>query len=291
MGAGTGIQGGVPTSVATNVFSPPRVTEFGHLGRNYLKTSPLSLQGRIGSYDSASIPILNDVCSNVSLMDAGTFRSNYPTTPIEVSYQLDIRGIGSSFSIGHAQVQIWMEGFRHVNGLLGTQALIEMTVEIHLVENFGHQLLLGMDMLKDYGIDFLVTKNTAMMSGGEFTCPVSSVNAKFRSVLVRAKKDVSIFRRTCKCISVTSHMLLGVDYLFEPHYFLQQGKSAIPSLSLPYAVVNRGMVGLMFQNAFDSPIHLKKWQVIGRATTDIMAVSPMGPGMNVDWCDLVQPGT
>jgi len=149
-----------------------------------------------------------------------------------------------------------------VNGFPGTRALIEMTVEIHLVENFGHQLLLGMDTLKDYGIDFLVTKNTATMSGGEFTYPVSFMNAKFCSVLVRAMEDVSIFRCTCKCISTTSHMLPGVNYLFEPYYFLQQGKPVIPSLSLPYAVINRDTVELMFQNAFDTPIHLKKGQVI-----------------------------
>jgi len=277
--------------VTTNVFAPPRVTEFGHPAQNYHKTSLLSSQGRIGSYDSTSIPILNNVCSNVSLMEAGTFRSSYPTTPMDVSHPLDIQGIGSFSSAGHAQVQIWMQGFRHEKRLPRTQALIEMTVEVHLVENFRHQLLFRLDTLKDYGIDFLVMKNTATMASGEFTYPVSSVNTKFWSVLVRAKEHMSIFGRTCKCISVTSHMLPGVDYLFEPHYFLQQGKPVIPSLSLPYAVVNRGTVGLMFQNASDTPIHLKKGQVIGRATMDIMAVSPAGPGMAVDWCDLVQPGT
>lgn len=202
------------------IFCPSRVTEFGHPGRNYLKTSPLSSQEHISSSDSAAITILNDVCSNVSLMDAGVFRSSYPASSIDTSHRLDIRGIGSSSSIGHCRIPIWIEGSRHEKGLPGTYALIEMTVEVHFVENFGHQLLLGLDTLKDYGVDFLVTKNTVTMSCGEFTYPVSSVNTKFRSVLVRARDDVVIPGCTCKCILVTSHMLPGMDYLFEPNHFL-----------------------------------------------------------------------
>jgi len=80
---------------------------------------------------------------------------------------------------------------------------------------------MGLDTIKDYGIDFLISQSLASM--GNFTYPVASVNRKFRSVLVQLKNDVTVYGRMCKCIPITSHMMLNVDYVFEPQQFLQPG--------------------------------------------------------------------
>ncbi|KAF8439658.1 hypothetical protein BGX38DRAFT_1273241 [Terfezia claveryi] len=265
------------------IFSAVRSKELTKPRRNYLKTSPLSSRGHIGSPHSNAIDILNDVCSNVSLIDVDTFRKNYPNVPIDTSHVLNIHGIGVSSSVGHCRIPVWMEGTKG-----SEKCLIQILVEVHLVEKFSHQLLLGLDTLVDYGVDLLVTKGIATMSGGEFSYPVSSINTKFRSVFIRVRENVSIFGRTCKCIPITSHILPNTDYLFEPNFFLQQGKPIIPSLSLPYSIINRNTVGMMFQNVSDTPIHLKKGQIIRRATTELTAIGPAGT--EIDWCDLVQPG-
>ena len=61
------------------VYEVTRMSPFSTPGHNYLKTLPLSYRGRVGElHDQAEpIGILNDVCSNITLMDYGLFKARY----------------------------------------------------------------------------------------------------------------------------------------------------------------------------------------------------------------------
>ena len=199
---------------------------------------------------------------------------------------MEISRIGSVQSLGFARIPIWMEGI-HYEEPLDTEYLIRINIEVHPIPNFSHGVLIGVDTIKDYGIDFLISKNLASM--GEFIYQVTSANSKFRLVLVRLKNDVTVHGRTCRCIPITSHMMPDVDYVFEPQQFLQPRHLILPSLSLPFAIIITSVKELMFQNSLITPMVLRKRQVIGRAT---MSNSPtiVDAGFHIDWIDLIQPG-
>ena len=78
-------------------------------------------------------------------------------------------------------------------------------------------------------------------------------------------------------------------YIFEPYQFLQQGQPIMPSLSLPFTILDSTLQGIMFQNTSNEPIHLKRGQVLGRATTGATEYTS-NTAMIVDWADLIQPG-
>lgn len=95
-----------------------------------------------------------------------------------------------------------MEGSRHEGDGAPVGYLIRMAVKVHLVPNFSHGVLMGLDIITDCGIDFLISRNLACM--GEFMYQVKSANRKFRLVLIWLKSDVTVHGRTCRCISITS---------------------------------------------------------------------------------------
>ena len=135
-----------------------------------------------------------------------------------------------------------------------------MVIEVHLIPNFSHGILISLDTITDYGIDFLISCN--LISIGEFTYQIRSVNRKFRSILILLRSDVTVYSQTCRCIPITSYMLPGIDYVGELHQFLQPDSPILLSLSLAFAIINTSVKELIFQNSLMTPIILKKRQMI-----------------------------
>jgi len=75
-------------------------------GQNYLKTLPLSSTGRIGTSDRDPISILNDVCSNITLMDFELFRKKYHDEKIYEEAKVEVNGIGSVHFMSFARIPI-----------------------------------------------------------------------------------------------------------------------------------------------------------------------------------------
>ena len=69
---------------------------------------------------------------------------------------------------------------------------------------------------------------------------------------------------------------------------MREGGPLIPSISLPYAVINTRTWALMFQNSFNHPIHLKHSQILGHTDTN-GPIWTVDSGEYIDWKDLVQP--
>ena len=247
-----------------------------------MKCCPLTSTGCIGSISAMARNILNDVCSNVSLMDLALFNTCYDHLKMDTSHMVGVHGIGRATTTGHCKAPIWMEG----HDSEGKPCLIKMDVEFHLIENFAHGVLLGIDTLSDYGIDLFLSSKKALL--GPLSYPID-YNQKFKSVLIRAKDDITVYGRTCMKIPIKSHMLPKEEYIFTPHQFLQRGQPVGPSLSLSYTILNSTVQGVMFQNTSNEPLHLKKGQVLGRATMGATGYIS-DTSMEVDWSDLIQLG-
>ena len=130
-----------------------------------------------------------------------------------------------------------MEGYKlpHDGNQSGTDCLIELTIEVHLIKDFSHGLLLGMDTIQDYSINFILSAGIATI--GNLSYAVIS-KGKFRTVLIRSKRDITIVGRTCMKIPISSQMAKGMDYTFTLWQFQQGGQPIGPSLSLPFCIID-----------------------------------------------------
>ena len=193
------------------IFIATQTNPFLGSGRNYMKYTPLSSKATIGTrVEKFQYDVLNDMCSNITLMDIDLFKMNYPEFDIKTN-QVNIIGISLASTLGHCRVPIWMEGY---NVAIGMKYLIKMVVEVHLRNNFAHSLLLGMDTLQDYSIEFSLSEGMANV--GEFRYEINHARTRFRTVLVRSKNDITIYRRMCIYTPIMSHMIDGIDYIFQP---------------------------------------------------------------------------
>src|SRR5258706_14377641 len=125
--------------------------------------------------------------------------------------------------------------------------LIKLEIEFHIVSQFKHGWLMGVDAINDFGIDFMMSKGRAGTE--EFSYDIDCGYTKFKSVLVRLRESITIAGRTCHAIPIKSQMKPGADYIFTPSQFMCEGGPLIPSISLPYAIMDSGMWMIMFQNS------------------------------------------
>ena len=220
-------------------------------GRNYINCAPLSSKVRLGSPTDQPCKILNDVCSNISLIDSELLTKRYPNSELDATIKLDVKGIGKAQTMGHVKIPLWLEGAKDN----GERCLIKLEGEFHIVKNFEYGILMGIDMITDYGIDLHISKNQAVLP--RFSYEIESVKTKFQSVLIRVKSDLTVQGRMCQAVLIKSHMSPGKDYIFSSYQFLQAGQVVAPSLSLPYALINADTKFLMFQNTSVMPITLK----------------------------------
>src|SRR5258707_664073 len=97
-------------------------------------------------------------------------------------------------------------------------------------------MLMGVDAITDFGIDLMMSKGKTYAKN--FSYDIDYEDKKFRSVLIRLRKSVTIASRSCQAIPIKSQMKQGIDYTFIPSQFMHEGGPLIPSISLPYAVIN-----------------------------------------------------
>ena len=176
--------------------------------------------------------MLNDICSNVSLIDSDKLRILYLHIKPNDNIKLELKGIGKTLTMGYVKIPLWVEG----TGDNGQCCLIMLEGEFHIIDDFEHGILIGIDMLTYYGIDLHISKRKATLPG--FSHDIESTNMKFQSVLLRVKHDLTIHGRTCQAILIKSYMTPGKDYIFSPYQFQQEGQVLTLSLSLPYALID-----------------------------------------------------
>ena len=141
--------------------------------------------------------------------------------------------------------------------------MIESEGEFHVIKNFEHGILIGIDIITDYGINLHISKNQVVLLG--FSYENKSVKTKFQSVLIKVKSNLTIQGRTCQTVPIKSHMSSGTNYIFSLYQFLQAGQVVALLLSLPYALINADTKFLIFQNTSMMPITLKQGITIGKA--------------------------
>ena len=180
-----------------------------------------------------------------------------------------------------------MLGHLRQENLHAKPCLIKLEIEFHTLRGFKHGMLMGMDAITDFGIDLMMSEKKAYAE--KFSYNIEYENNRCKSVLIRLQESLTVPSRTCIAILMKLWMESGYDYIFTPSQFMREGGPLIPSISLPYAMINTGTWALMFQNSFNHPIHLKHGQILGYADTN-GPIWTVDSREYIDWKDLVQPG-
>lgn len=233
--------------------------------------------------------MLNNVCSNISLIDSALFNKFYSTFQLATNVLVDIQGIGKATTAGYCVIPIWIEGFKDSNQASPAETLkkylLRIDYEFHLVDGFKYGVLMGLDAITDFQINLLVASNHATLPG--FSYKIRFANKAVEKVPVRVEQDMLIPGRTCQPITIKSHMLSGCDYIFTPQQFLNN--SILPSLALPYAVINNITKHVMFQNCAVTPINFRKGDVLGEASMGTPGII-INTSSEINWTDLTNSG-
>ena len=182
-------------------------------GRNYIKCAPLSFKAWLGSPINKLYKILNDVCSNVSVIDSDKLRILYPHIKPNDDVKLEVKGIGKTLTMGYVKIPLWVE----VIGDNRQRCLIMMEGEFYVVYDFEYGIMIGMDMVTDYRIDLHISKNKAIRP--RFSYDMKSTNMKFQSIPVNVKYDLTIHSRICRAILIKLYMTTRKDCIFCPYQF------------------------------------------------------------------------
>ncbi|KAI5811719.1 hypothetical protein DFH27DRAFT_621448 [Peziza echinospora] len=111
--------------------------------------------------------ILQDACSNSSLIDESFLRSHYPDAVISLGSS-QISGIGSAKTIGSAHINVWICGAKTdpVESTSVSECLIQLDLHVHILKSFAHKILMGVESLYAYGISLNPKTKTANLSDG-----------------------------------------------------------------------------------------------------------------------------
>jgi hypothetical protein len=225
-------------------------------GKSFLRCSPLAAKFRLGSAFSTSdeVPGLTDVCSNVGLIEKALLEKHYPGRSIFPTRR-KISGVGETTTIGFTVVPIWLECR---DDTTKKPILAEFDVELHVLESFAPGLLIGLDAIRDYGIDIITSKMQGCIDGLSF--PLFSTAApKLQTVKVFSDKCMVVPGRSTVPIPVHSACMEGIDYIFTPYLTAELSIPAAPQM--PRAIIDSQTRFIMFSNHSEHPMRIEKRQV------------------------------
>jgi hypothetical protein len=253
-------------------------------GKSYLRCSPLAAKFRLGSASlhEEPVPGLTDVCSNVGLIDKNLLQKHYPDTPIHPTCR-KVSGVGEKTTIGFSVIPLWLE-CRDDNKK--ERILVEFDVEVHVLEAFAPGLLIGLDAIRDYGIDIITSRMQGRIDGLSF--PLFSTAApKFQSVKVFSDKRIVVPGRSTVPIPVSAACMEGIDYIFTPYLTAELSIPAAPQM--PRAIIDSHTKFIMFSNHSEHPMKVEKRQVLGDADAALFGTIGNTTPHVIRWDDLIQP--
>ena len=100
------IGAGIANIRSLPIIEGKRLTRSELNGRNYIKTTLLISTARIGSPSGRTQKVLNDVCSNISLIDYDLVKECYPDMTIHDDMLVKVNGIGRTRTLGHCKIPI-----------------------------------------------------------------------------------------------------------------------------------------------------------------------------------------
>jgi hypothetical protein len=253
-------------------------------GKSFLRCSPLAAKFRLGSASSTSdeVPGLTDVCSNVGLIDKALLEKYYPGRSIFPTRR-KISGVGETTTMGFTVIPVWLECRDDAtNGRI----LAEFDVELHVLESFAPGLLIGLDAIRDYGIDIMTSKMQGCIDGLSF--PLFSTAApKLQAVKVFSDKRMVVPGRSTVPIPVHTACMEGIDYIFSPYLTAELSIPTAPQM--PRAIIDSQTRFIMFSNHSEHPMRIEKRQVLGDAEAVLFGTVGAATSHVIRWDDLIQP--
>jgi len=156
--------------------------------KSYLKCTPLASLVKL-SLTGQARRMINDVASNVGIIDEDVFYKNYPMVRVDTSIQIAIQGIGKERTKGWAVIPIYLQG---MDTKLGTPCTVRTYIEVHLIWDFKPGLLIGLDVITDYGIQVDIQGGKASIPHQQFEYTLETGRSPRSSVLVKVAKAMEI---------------------------------------------------------------------------------------------------
>lgn len=255
-------------------------------GKSYLRCSPMSTKVRLGSSKSIEEKGLVDPCSNTGIINKRTFDKYYPNEKINPVIN-EIKGVGRKKTIGWAIIPIFIDCIDEDD----IECCVEFDIEVYVVEYFAVPLLIGLDALKDYGIELSTNflAGSIPTEGNNLLFPLSCDSGRYQSVLVKSSERIVIPGRVAQAIKIKSPaMCQGINYIFSPSLTVPRSLPASPQLA--HRILDSDTRYIMFTNFSEHPIELEKGQRLGEASP-ILFGSQYVDNLNleIDWSDMTRP--
>jgi hypothetical protein len=253
-------------------------------GKSYLRCSPLAAKFRLGSASLTEDPVsgLTDVCSNVGLIAKDVLQKYYPNTPIHPTAR-KISGVGEKTTIGFCVIPVWLECHDEKTK---EPILAEFDVEVHVLEVFQPGFLIGLDAIRDYGIDIITSSMQGRIDGLSFPL-FSTATPKFQAVKIFSEKRIMVPGRSTVPIPVTSCCMDGIDYMFTPYLTAELSIPAAPQM--PRAIIDSRTRFVMFSNHSEHPVRIERRQVLGDAEAVLFGTISATTSHVIRWDDIIQP--
>lgn len=141
------------------IVAPPSMPTQGD-GRCFLRSTPTFFRPRIGSSRALKTRALLDNCANLCLANRAFMERMVPSITVH-DFVTGVDGIGSTKTSGYVHVPIYVDCMARIGGKVGK---VELNLEIHLVDNLGVDLIVGMDAIQAYSIDTIISRSMALIT-------------------------------------------------------------------------------------------------------------------------------
>ena len=146
-------------------------------GRAFLRSTPTFFRPRLGFSNAPKMRALLDNCANLCLANKDFVVKHVPGTNILDDFTTGVDGIGSTRTVGYVHLPIYVDCMSRIAGRL---CKVELHLEIHLVDDLPVDLIVGMDAIRAYAIDTIISRSVATLSvnGCDLAFPIEFHRSK-----------------------------------------------------------------------------------------------------------------
>lgn len=239
-------------------------------GRSFLRSTPTFFRPRLGRSDAPKVRALLDNCANLCLANKTFVLTHAPDSVIRDDFTTGVDGIGSARTVGYVHLPLYIDCLSRIEG---RTCKVELHLEIHLVDNLPVDLIVGMDAIRAYGIDTIISRSIATLSvhGCDLAFPIefhrlkgSRDPASQDHFPVLCQESIVIPPMHDASVKVILGVKLDGDSWLQPIYVKNDNRLLGPMDGgwVAAGPIRAGQPAVLFANMSTRPIRLRRGQTI-----------------------------
>ncbi|KAF8437058.1 hypothetical protein BGX38DRAFT_1274198 [Terfezia claveryi] len=250
----------------------PIPTSMGN-GLSYLNGQPLPLKAWLRKPDGETPTTMGCRDSRGQcLIHLETLRKNVLNAEIRKDSQTQphFKGIGGgkTDTLGFAIIPIYLPDNLALKGNIKEERIVKIYIEFQVVKKLDYNFLIGRDATRAYGIDFIESKGIIRI--GKMEIPIA--DRKEKEIMKTVRNGVIITRDVIMPPHNDAHIPIGISggyperqtLLFSSKVFVDTSREL--QGKIPATLLYKTTPVLTFANLCDSPIKLKKGELVGTVT-------------------------